>query len=595
MPTYLAPATDIKFLLNRWLKLGDYGDLPGFEDLDSNFVDAVVDGMARFAENVTFPINMSGDQQGCQWEDGAVTAPDGFKEAYKSYSDDGWFSLSSGREHGGQGLPETLGFATTEMLIASNVSFSMFTGLNKGAIELLENFGTPEQQSLYLPKLNSGEWNATMDLTEGHAGTDLGLMRTKAELQQDGTFRISGTKIFISSGEHDLAENIVHMVLARIPGSPPGAKGISLFIVPKFRIDSDGNLGDVNGVHCESIEEKMGLHGSSTCVMCFDQAIGHLVGPENGGMRAMFTMMNATRLFVGIQGVAIADAAYQNAADYARERLQGRAPDSTTAIDSADRIIDHPDVRRMLLFCRSFTEGGRALCYWTGLQLDISNRHPDAATREEAAQITALLTPVVKAYCSDMAEIATSTALQCFGGHGYVVETGMEQYLRDVRVSRIFEGANGIQAMDLVGRKLLANGGRSLRLLLGQIDAFCQLHDESDALHPFVSSLQDGVTDLKRATNWLLQAAVKSTDVASAVAVNYLTLLGTVSVGYMWSQIAAVCAEDNDDAINGRDFCADKLITGRFFMENMMPDTKALTVKIEYGAETIMAMSSDSF
>jgi len=591
MPTYAAPTTDINFLLNEWLDLQQYSDMEGFEDLTPEFTETVVASMARFAEDITFPLNMSGDRQGCSWKDGEVTAPDGFKEAYQKFSDDGWFSLSSEPEYGGQGLPAVLGLAVTEMLNSSNVSFSMFTGLNKGAMDILEKFGSTEQKELFLPRLNSGEWSATMDLTEGNAGTDLGLMRARAEPQPDGSFHIYGSKIFISSGEHGLSDNIIHMVLAKIPGSPAGSKGISLFIVPKYQINPNGSQGERNGVFCDSIEEKLGLHGSATCAISYEAAVGQLVGNEHDGMRAMFAMMNTTRLFVGVQAVALSEVAYQNAANYARERLQGRVPGSVNPPSKADRIIKHPDVRRMLMFCRSFTEGARALCYWTGVQLDVSTKHADKRIRKEAAELVALLTPVVKAYTSDMAEISASTALQCFGGHGYVVETGMEQHLRDVRIGRIFEGANGVQAMDLVGRKLLASGGAGLIVLLDKIKDFIRSHRHNEALVAFITPLEEGLSDLEQASQWIFDNAKENPANVGSVASNYLALLGIVSVGFMWSLIALKCAEEKTK----QSFYQNKIITGQFFMEQMMPDTSAHLVRIEAGANSVMALDEEAF
>jgi len=591
MPTYAAPTRDINFLLNEWLDLQQYSDISGFEDVTPEFTETVVESMGRFAEEVTFPLNMSGDRQGCRWEDGEVTAPDGFKEAYRQFSEDGWFSLSSEPEYGGQGLPAVLGLAVTEMLISSNVSFSMFTGLNKGAMDILEQFGSTKQKELFLPRLNSGEWNATMDLTEGNAGTDLGLMRTRAEPQPDGSFHIYGSKIFISSGEHDLADNIIHMVLAKIPGGPSGSKGISLFIVPKYHINPDGSSGEKNAVFCDSIEEKLGLHGSATCAISYEAAVGQLVGKEHDGMRAMFAMMNTTRLFVGLQALALSEVAYQNAADYTRERLQGRVPGSANPSSKADKIIKHPDVRRMLMFCKSFTEGARALCYWTGVQLDVSKKHADAEVRKEAAELVALLTPVVKAYTTDVAEISTSNAMQCFGGHGYIVETGMEQYLRDVRIGRIFEGANGVQAMDLVGRKLLASGGSGLNILLDKINNFIQSHGTNEALVTFTGPLQKGLYNLEQASQWVFENAKERPENVGSVASHYLALLGIVSVSFMWSLIALKCVEEKSD----KSFYQNKIKTGRFFLEQMIPDTFAHLARIEAGSESVMALDDEAF
>ena len=596
MPTYKAPLADMKFLMHEFLGLDRYSNLPGFADATPDIIDAVLEEGGKIAEELLQPLNLSGDREGCHFKDGEVTTPKGFKEAYKTFSEGGWIGLTSEPEYGGQGLPYVLGLAFTEMCDSANCSFQMYVGLTLGAAAAISVHGSEEQKQAYLPNLTSGQWTGTMCLTEAHCGTDLGLMRTKAEPAGDGSYRITGTKIFISAGEHDLAENIIHLVLAKIPGGPEGIKGVSLFIVPKILITSDGDLGERNGVVCGSIEEKMGIHGNSTCVLNYDGATGYLLGNEHKGMRAMFTMMNAARLGVGLQGLSFAEVAYQNAVEYARERLQGRSLTGPKEPDKpADPIIVHPDIRRMLMNMRGFIEGARALALWTALKIDLATKDPDENVRERADDLISLLTPVIKAYYTDMGFGAAQQAQQCYGGHGYIREWGMEQFVRDARIAQLYEGANGIQALDLVGRKLASNGGRSIRLFFETVQTFCDDHAGDEDLAPYVGPLAEGLGRLQQATMWLAQNALANPDHAGAGSMDYLYLLGLVSLGYMWARMASVANEQIGNGTGDSRFYEDKLITARYFMERMMPDTAAHLARVESGSDSVMALAAESF
>ncbi|MCK5425940.1 MAG: acyl-CoA dehydrogenase family protein, partial [Emcibacter sp.] len=491
MPTYSAPINDIKFLVHDYFNLQQYNNIPAFAEATPDLLDAILDEAAKGAENIYQPLNLSGDEQGCKLVDGKVITPDGFKEAYNQYVEGGWQGMTGNVNYGGQGLPQTLGLILTEIMVSANWGFAMYPGLTKGATESIAAWGTDEQKNLYLPKMYSAEWTGTMNLTEPHCGTDLGLMRTKAEPQEDGTYKISGTKIFISAGDHDLTENIVHLVLARISGGPQGVKGISLFIVPRNKINEDGSVGENNNVSCGSLEEKMGIHSNSTCVMNYDDATGYLLGAEHKGMKAMFTMMNEARLGVAIQGLAIAEVANQNAAAYANDRIQGRAlTGAKNPEDKADPIIVHPDVRRMLMTNRAFIEGSRAMSIWAGILVDTTREHPVEADREKAEELLALITPVLKSYLTDQGVESASRALQCFGGHGYIREWGMEQFLRDSRIAPIYEGTNGVQAMDLIGRKLPANGGAAIRAYFEMIQTFIDDNKSTESLAKHIPLLE---------------------------------------------------------------------------------------------------------
>ena len=596
MTTYTPPIDDIKFVLYDFLNMDKYSNLPGFDEVTPDLVSAILEESGKMASEVLHPINQSGDQEGCKWDNGVVTTPTGFKEAYNLYRDSGWQGLTGNPEYGGQGLPLTLGLAVSEMMIAANWGFGMYPGLTKGATEAIEKHASDELKNIYLPKMVAGEWSGTMNLTEPHCGTDLGLLRSKAEPQADGTYRISGTKIFISAGEHDLTENIIHLVLAKIPGGPAGTKGISLFIVPKFLVNEDGSIGERNGVSCGSIEHKMGIHSNSTCVLNYDDAVGYLVGEEHKGMANMFVMMNEARLGVGIQGLAIADVANQNAAIYARERIQGRS--ITGAKDpnaQADPIIVHPDVRKMLMTGRAFTEGARALAGYTGLQADLLHRHPDKEVRAKADDFISLMTPVIKAYYTDMGVEVASMALQCFGGHGYIKEHGMEQFLRDSRIAPIYEGTNGIQALDLVGRKLAQNGGRGVQAFFADVQAFIDDNKDNDKIATHIDALGTALGHLQKGTMWLMQNGMANPDNAGAASTDFLRLMALTTMGWIWAQSAKVAHEKLASGADNKQFYENKVTTARFFFERMLPDTGALLNKLEAGSDSMMALPADAF
>ncbi|TDI61344.1 MAG: acyl-CoA dehydrogenase [Alphaproteobacteria bacterium] len=596
MTIYNAPIQDHMFMMFDVLGVDKHSNIPGFEDLTPDLTNAVLEEAGKLASEVLHPLNQSGDEQGCTWDNGVVTTPDGFKEAYKLYCQSGWQSLTSSPDYGGQGLPQTLGLAVSEMMIASNWGFGMYPGLTKGATEAIAAHASDELKDTYLPKMMSGEWSGTMNLTEPHCGTDLGLLRTKAEPQGDGTFKVTGTKIFISAGEHDLTENIIHLVLAKIPGGPEGSRGISLFIVPKFILDADGNPGERNGVSCGSLEKKMGIHSNSTCVMNYDDAVGYLVGEEHKGLLAMFTMMNEARLGVGMQGLAIAEVAYQNAAVYTNERLQGRAISGKKNEDGpADPIIVHPDVRRMMMTSRAFTEGARGLALWMGLQVDLLQRHPDEDVREKAEDLVGLLTPVIKAYFTDMGVEVTSLSQQCYGGHGYIREHGMEQFARDARIAPIYEGTNGIQAMDLVGRKLGAKNGAAVQAFMALVQDNVAANADNDQLAPLAKGLGNALQHLQQATMWMMQNGMTNPDNAGAGAVDYLRIMALVGMGHVWLMQAQTAAEKLAEGGANEPYMKNKLITARFFFERMLPDTIAHLAKLEAGAESTMALKAEAF
>ncbi len=594
MPIYKAPVDDVMFLLNDVFQIARYNNLPGFADASPDLIEAVLTEAAKLAEEVAQPVNRSGDEEGCtRHEDGSVTTPKGFKEAYRQYADGGWMGISAPAEFGGQGLPGAMTAIVNEFICAANMALAMYPGLTQGAIAAIIMHGSAAQKAAYLPKLIEGRWTGTMNLTEPHCGTDLGLLRTKAVKQSDGSYKITGTKIFISAGEHDLADNIVHLVLARIEGAPAGIRGTTLFIVPKFLINADGSLGARNGVTCGSIEEKMGIHGNATCVMNYDEATGYLIGEENRGINAMFTMMNEARLAVGAQGLAQSEVAYQNAAAYARDRLQGRALGGAKFPDkAADPIIVHPDVRRMLMAMRAFNEAARALVLWTALQGDVEHRSPDEKARQAAADHMGLLTPVIKGVLTDQGFANTVLAQQVYGGHGYIAEHGMDQFVRDARIAMIYEGANGVQAMDLVGRKLPKDGGRALQAFFNEVQGYIKEHG-GDAMKPFTGPLGVALGHLQQATMWLMQNAMAKPENAGAAANDYMHLFALVAFGYMWCRMAeaaqAKLAGSSDERMKA------KLVTGRFFMERMLPETGAHLARIQAGATSIMELPAEAF
>ncbi len=598
MPTYKAPVDDVKFLLNEVFHIDRYANLPGFSDASPDVVDAILSEAAKLCEQVLTPLNRVGDKEGCKRAgDGSVTTPTGFKGAFKQIVDGGWIGISAPPEFGGQGLPMILTQIVNEFLCSANMAFAMYPGLTQGAIAALIAHGSAEQKAAYLPKMIAGEWTGTMNLTEPHCGTDLGLLRTKAAKQGDGSYKITGTKIFISAGEHDLAPNIIHLVLARIEGAPEGTRGISLFVCPKFLPKPDGSLGARNAVTCGSLEEKMGIHGNSTCVMNYDGATGWLLGEENRGLNAMFTMMNEARLGVGIQGLAQSEVAYQNAVTYAKERLQGRAISGVKYKDKpADPIIVHPDVRRTLMTIKSFNEAARALVVWTALTSDLHHRSEDEKTRQAADDHMGLLTPVIKGMLTDTGFANTVMAQQMFGGHGYIAEHGMEQFVRDARIAMIYEGANGIQALDLVGRKLPKDGGRALQAFFAEVQGFIKEQGADAAMKVYVEPLGKALGHLQQATMWFMANAMAKPDNAGAGSTDYLHMFGLCALGYMWAKMAAAAQAKLKAGANGATASMNaKLVTGRFFMERVLPETAAQLARIQAGAASTMELPDEMF
>lgn len=597
MPQYTPPVRDTRFILDKVLKLDRYADLPAFAAATPDVVNAVLEEGGRFVSEVLFPLNASGDQQGCtRHDDGSVTTPDGFKEAWEQFVESGWGLLGAPEEFGGQGLPHVIGTAFQEYMISSNMAFAMYFGLTHGAISALIAKGSPEQQAKYIPKMASGEWGGTMNLTEPHCGTDLGLIRTRAEPNADGSWAITGTKIFISSGEHDLTSNIIHLVLAKTPGAPESSKGISLFVVPKFIVNDDGSLGERNAVSCGSIEHKMGIHGNSTCVMNYDGATGWLVGEEMKGLAAMFIMMNAARLGVGLQDLAVGETAYQNAVQYAGDRRQGRAlTGPAEPQEKADTLFVHPDVRRMLMESKAMLEGLRALCLWGGLQVDLAHAAATEEERQLADDLIGLLTPVIKGVGTDAGYKVATDSQQVYGGHGYIVEWGMEQYVRDARISMIYEGTNGVQAMDLVGRKLALNGGRAVQAFFKIVAEEVAAAKGKPELASFAEALEKANGQLQAATMWFMANGMKNPNQVGAGAYSYMQLMGIVAIGLMWLRMADAAVTALAEGAEDKAFLEAKLVTARFYAERIMPDAGALRRKIEGGADAIMALPPEMF
>ena len=596
MTVYNAPTRDMSFVVNELLDFEQFADTLGYADADAATISAIFEEAGKLAADVLHPLNQSGDAQGCRLEDGEVHTPDGFAEAYQQYVDSGWASLGADEEYGGQGMPHLVSTLVSEQFTAANHAFYMYASLTHGAFGAISTWGDAAMKQRYLPKMVSGEWSGTMNLTEAHAGTDLGMLRTRAVPQDDGSYRITGNKIFISCGEHQLSDNIIHLVLARLPDAPQGSKGISMFIVPKFKVNEDGSLGERNGVRCASIEHKMGINASATCVLDYDDAEGFLIGNPNEGLKAMFTMMNSARLGVGVEGLGKAEVSYQNAVAYARERLQGKAVDGRRVENKpADPIIYHPDVRRMLLTSRSFVEGARALAAWAALQVDITHRHPDAETRQAADDALGLLTPVIKSFFTDEGTAAANAAVQVYGGHGYIKEHGVEQFARDARISQIYEGTNGVQAMDLVGRKLGMHGGRAVKAWFADLQARLADAEADERLDTYRKPLAAAAASLQQATQWLMSNAAQTPTHAGAAAADYLRLFGIVAVGGMWLRIAKTCYAALDATDSDAAFYQTKLAVGRFYMEHFIPEHSALLARIETGSDTMMGLAAEAF
>ncbi|WP_299986276.1 acyl-CoA dehydrogenase C-terminal domain-containing protein [uncultured Ruegeria sp.] len=593
MPVYNAPTKDMQFILHDVLKVSQ-SDIPGYDELDAEFTGAVLEEAGKVATNVLHPLNVVGDTEGCRLENGIVYTPTGFKDAFEQMKEGGWPGLDMPEEYGGQNMPYVMGTAVGEMFSGANQAFVMYQGLTHGAASAILAHGSDEQKNKYLPNMVSCEWTGTMNLTEPHCGTDLGLMRTKAEPQGDGSYKISGQKIFISAGDHDMANNIIHLVLAKIPGGPEGIKGVSLFIVPKFIVNEDGTPGERNGVSVGKIEEKMGIHGNSTCVMNYDEATGWLLGDEHKGMRAMFTMMNEARLGVGMQGLSQAEAAYQNAVEYAKDRLQGRDVTGVKNPDGpADPLIVHPDIRRNLMDQKSFTEGARAFILWGATMIDKAHRSGD----KDADGLISLLTPVIKGFLTDEGYDMTVQAQQVYGGHGYIEEWGMSQYTRDARIAMIYEGANGVQALDLVGRKLAQDGGKHVMAFFEMIKTFCKENGGKDEAYDkaFIEPLKAASKDLQAAGMYFMQEGMKNPNNALSGSYDFMHMFGHVCLGLMWAQMAKAAQDALDGGASDKEFYETKIKTGQFYMARRAPATAMHLARIQTGADTVMALDAASF
>lgn len=591
MPSYTANTRDMQFVLHELLKVSQSG-VPGYEEMEPDFTEAVLDAAAKVSSEVLAPLNAVGDTEGCVLENGIVRTPKGFKAAFEAMKDGGWTALDCDPEYGGQGMPYVLNCAVGEMFVSANMAFNMYQGLTHGAYSAIHAHGTAEQKAKYLPKMVSCEWTGTMNLTEPHCGTDLGMMRTKAEPQEDGSYKITGQKIFISAGDHDMAENIIHLVLAKAPGGGEGTKGISLFIVPKFLVNDDGSLGARNPVSVGKIEEKMGIHGNSTCVMNYDGATGWLLGDLHKGMRAMFTMMNEARLGVGLQGYAVAEAAYQNAVLYAKDRLQGRAVTGVAnPAGPADPLIVHPDIRRSLMDQKSFLEGARAFTFWGAHLIDRAHKAGDA----DAEGLISLMTPVIKGFLTDKGFETAVLAQQVYGGHGYIEEQGMSQFARDARITMIYEGANGVQALDLVGRKLAQDGGKHVMAFFEMIKAECKAHDGDERMKPFTDALKAASKQLQAAGMFFMQNGMKNPNAALSGSYDFMHLMGHVCLGLMWTRMAAAAHAALDAGASDKAFYEGKIATGRYYMARQLPACAMHLARIESGADPVMSLAAEQF
>ena len=591
MPTYAAPTKDMAFVLHDLLGI-EKSTVPGYDDLTPDFTSAILEEAAKIHQDVIAPLNVVGDKEGCKLENGVVRTPTGFKDAFDQFREGGWTGIACDEEFGGQGLPYLMGTTIGEMTSAANQAFAMYGGLTNGAYASILAHGSQEQKEKYLPNMASCKWTGTMNLTEPHCGTDLGMMRTKADPQPDGSYKISGQKIFISAGEHDMSDNIIHLVLAKIKDGPEGIKGVSLFIVPKFMVNEDGSEGARNGVSCGAIEEKMGIHGNSTCVMNYDEATGYLLGDEHKGMRAMFTMMNHARLGVGLQGLAQAEAAYQNAVVYAKDRLQGRAVTGVENPDGpADPIIVHPDVRRSLMDQKSFIEGARAFVYWGAMMIDQAHGLED----KDADGMISLLTPVIKGFLTDQGYDMTVQAQQLYGGHGYIEEWGMSQFTRDARIAMIYEGANGVQALDLVGRKLAQDGGKHVMAFFEMVKSFIGENKDNEALADFINPLKQASKDLQAASMYFMQNGMKNPNNALAGSSDFMHLFGHVCLGLMWARMAKAATSALDAGTDDPEFYQNKLVTGRYYMARQLPATGMHLARIESGSDTVMGLNAEAF
>lgn len=616
MPTYKAPVEDFKFLFHEFLQIDKRTDLPGFEDLTPDMTTAILEGGAKFCEEVLQPLNQVGDEEGCVLENGVVRTPKGFKEAFQQYCEAGWNRLGAPEEFGGAGLPSVITFAFSEIGSSANQAFTMYPGLTNAAYSALAATGEPWMKEHIVPKMVSGEWCGTMCLTEPHCGTDLKLMKTKAELQEDGTYKMNGTKIFISGGDHDMTDNIIHMVIAKIPDEEgklhDDLSTVNFFMVPKFIVDPEtGEMTKRNGVSVGSIEKKMGIKGSATCVMNFDDAVAYKLGgapqkksaeggekkkSKSAGMAGMFGMMNGARMGVGIQGIAVGEVAVQNGAAYALERTAGRALTGAKNPDaSADPIIVFPDVRRLLLSSRSFVEGARALAMWVSMLFSVQQHSPDGKEREEASDLAQLLTPVIKAYFTDKGFEAANNSMQVFGGHGYVRDHGMEQFVRDARINQVYEGANGIQALDLVARKMSMKGGRALMTYFGKIEAFIKENEGNEKMKPFIEPLKTGYERMTKGATWLMENAPKNYDNAGSASYEMLNIFGVVTLGWMWAQMAKLAQEKLEAGEGNAEFYKRKLVLAKYWLEREVPNTAAYLERLQMGADTLMELDEDAF